>query len=114
MPRKKGTKNKGVRLGNKVASKTIKEGSTPSTPVYKTTLKSLGRVFKAEGATLEEALRKIKIPNGAKAMAVLKVERGDQVKERIINGIMCQRLFGGVSPTMQEIGFKQIKELIGL
>ena len=87
---------------------------TTSVQVYKVTLKSVGRVYKSEGETLEEAIGKIKVMGGVKAMAVLTVEKGDKSKERIINGNLAQKLFGAVGPTMKEIAFKQISQLIGL
>ena len=81
---------------------------------YKLTLKSLGRVYKSEGGTLEEALNKLQISGGAKATAVLIAERGDRKVEKIINGINAQRLFGQASPTMRSIALKKITELVGL
>ena len=90
-----------------------KKQITTKVAPYELTLKSLGRVFKSEGDTLEEALGKIKIPNGAKAMCVLTVKKGDETKERIINGIYAHKLFSEVSPTMKEIAIKKVSELIG-
>ena len=81
---------------------------------YELTVKSVGRVFKSEGNTLEEALGKIKIGNGAKAMCVLTVKKGDQTKERIINGNYAHKLFSEVGPTMKEIAIKKVTELVGL
>ena len=81
---------------------------------YELTVKSVGRVFKSEGSTLEEALGKIKIGNDAKAMCVLTVKKGDQTKERIINAMYAHRLFSEVGPTMKEIAIKKITELIGI
>ena len=81
---------------------------------YKLTVKSLGRVFNSEGDTLEEALGKIKITGGAKAMCVLTVEKGDQRKERIINANYAHKLFAEVGPTMKMIALKKISELVGI
>ena len=96
MPRKKGTKK-------------ITDPTTSAQ--YKATLKSLGRTYKSEGETLEEALSKIKISGGAKAVAVLKVEKDGVVKEKILNGAHTNHLFGQGSPTMREISLKWIKQL---
>ena len=74
----------------------------------KITLKSLGRVYKSEGETLEEALGKIKISGGAKAISVLKVEKDGVEKERILNGRHTNGIFGQGSPTMKAIHLKQI------
>lgn len=107
-------KNIRVRLGNKANSKLANVGSTPTTLVYKLTLKSLGRVYKSEGETLEEALNKLQISGGARAMAVLTAERGDRKVEKIINGNYAWKLFGKASPTMRMIALKKITELVGL
>ena len=81
---------------------------------YELTVKSVGRVFKSEGDTLGEALGRIKIGNGAKAMCVLTVKKGDQTKERIINGMYAHKLFSEVGPTMKMIAIKKVTELVGL
>jgi hypothetical protein len=99
------SKRKSLKLGNK--KELVGEP-------YKLTVKSLGRVFKSEGSTLEEALGKIKIGNGAKAMCVLTVERGDQRKERIINAHYAHKLFSEVGLTMKMFALKQVNALVGL
>ena len=81
---------------------------------YELTLKSVGRIFKSEGNTLEEALGKIKIGNGAKAMCVLIVKKGVETRERIISGIYAHRLFSEVGSTMKGIAIKKVTELFGL
>ena len=81
---------------------------------YKATLKSVGRTYQAEGGTLEEALRKIKISGGAKAVSVLRVENGDKSKERILSGITTHHLFGQGSPTTREIHLKKIRNMFDL
>jgi len=47
-------------------------------------------------------------------MCVLTVKKGDQTKERILNGIYAHRLFSEVGPTMKEIAIKKVTELIGI
>ena len=79
--------------------------------MIKITFKSLGRVFKSEGATLEEALGKIKISGGAKAVAVLTVERDGVKKDKIISGRHAQQLFGNISNTAKEIALKWAKQV---
>ena len=82
--------------------------------VYKATLKSVGRTYKSEGETLEEALRKIKISGGAKAVSVLLVERGNKKIDKILSGITTHYLFGQGSPTAREIHLKKVKMLFDL
>lgn len=114
MPQQKKNKNIGIRLGNKSASKTDNVGSTPTIPAYKLTLKSLGRVYKSEGETLEEALNKLQISGGAKATAVLIAERGERKVEKIINGNYAWKLFGKASPTMRMIALKRMHDIFDL
>src|SRR3990167_3843849 len=78
--------------------------------IYKATLKSLGRVYKSEGATIEEALRGIKVSGGAKVVSVLSIEHGDKKTDRIINGITAHHLFGQGSPTTREIHLSKVKQ----
>src|SRR3990167_276856 len=75
---------------------------------YKATLKSLGRVYQSEGATIEEAIRGIKVSGGAKVTSVLSIEHGDKKTDRIINGITAHRLFSQGSPTTREIHLSKV------
>lgn len=77
-------------------------------------LKCLGRNYSAEGKTFEEAIGKIKISGGAKAVSVLTVETDEVQKERIINGAHTQALFGQGSPTTKLIHLKRVKEMLGV
>ena len=81
---------------------------------YKVSLKNVGRVFKSEGKTLEEALGRIKIAGGAKGMSVLNVEKGDKKKKGIILNGSQTIAFGDFSPTMKTIKLKGIIQRIGL
>ena len=83
---------------------------TKSAQVYKATLKSLGRIYKSEGATIEDALRGIKISGGARVVSVLLIEHGDMKKNKIINAITTHQLFGQGSPSMREYHLSKIKE----
>lgn len=84
------------------------------TDTIKLTLKSVGRVYKSEGKTLEEALNKLQISGGAKAVSVLTAERGDRRVEKLINGNLSQRLFGKASPTMRMIALKRMHDIFDL
>src|SRR3990167_10274958 len=99
MGRKKGSKNKSI---------VVRSEAPVSSSLYKVTFKIVGRTFKAEGKTLEEALGKIKISGGAKAISVLTVEKDGIEKERILNGRHTHGIFGQGSPTMKAIHLKQI------
>jgi len=77
-------------------------------------IKCLGRDFKSEGKTFEEAVDKIKIPNGANASSVLTFEQGKTRKTKILNGKQTNGLFGQGSPTMKSIHIKGVKAILGL
>jgi len=77
-------------------------------------LKCLGRNYKSEGKTFEEAVNKIKISNGAKAMSVISVEKGKYKKERILNGSHTNGLFGQGSPTTKLIHLKGVRAMLGV
>ena len=78
------------------------------------TLKSVGRMFKSEGKTLEDAINKIKISNGARALSVITVQKGKVIKEKILNGAHTQGLFGQGSPTTRAIHLKLLKQTLGV
>lgn len=81
---------------------------------YKITLKSLGRVFKSEGKTFEEAIDKIKISGGARATSVIKVETGDKEIVKILNARQTNGIFGQGSPTAKLIHLKGVKQILGI
>ena len=111
MPRKKGSKNKIVPTTaniDAVVQKIRKEIAADH--VYKATLKSLGRIYKSEGATIEDALRGIKISGGAKVASALLIEHGDVKKDKVISAITTHQLFGQGSPSMREYHLNKIKE----
>lgn len=101
-----------MKKGTKKVKKTI--DPTTSAQLYKAILKSVGRTFKAEGATLEEALGKIKISGGAKAVSVLIVEKDGVKREKIINPAHTNGLFGQGSPTTRAIHLKGVTQLFDL
>lgn len=88
-------------------SKTKKE-------VFKITLKSIGRTYKSEGKTFEEAVDKIKISGGARVTSVILVEKGKYKKEKILNASHTNGLFGQGSPTTKLIHLKSIKAILGI
>lgn len=77
-------------------------------------LKSLGRNYSAEGATFEEAVDKIKISGGARALSILTVEKDGVSKDRILNGAHTNGLFGQGSPTTKLIHLKLVKSMLGV
>ena len=60
-------------------------------------------------------MRKFKISGGARALCVLKVEKGDRVKDNIfIKAVNAQKAFGEMGPTMKDFGIRGVMELVGL
>ena len=105
MGRKKGSKNKSI---------VVRSEAPVSSSLYKVTFKIVGRTFKAEGKTLEEAIGKIKISGGAKAVSVLTVEKDGRKQEKILSGRTSHALFSEVSPTMKLVHLKKVLMLFDL
>ena len=100
----------------------MKTPKTPKTPKKKpveakettkvmVSVKILGRVFKSEGLTLEEAIKKIKISGGVRSLSVLTVEQGDRKRTKILSGSVTNQIFGHVSNTAKIIGLKHVKQI---
>lgn len=116
MARPKGSKNKSKKHPSdrpELLEKQI-ELNQLENPLIKITLKCLGRVFESSGETFEEALGKLKISGGARAISTIFVEKGDYKKSRILNARQTSALFGGGSPSLRAIHLKGIKNIIGL
>ena len=108
MGRKLGSKNKSIVQGGKNLS---------SNSLYKATLKTVGRTFTTVGKTPEEAIGKIKISGGAKAISVLTVEtvgKDGRKQEKILSGATSHALFSDVGPTMKLIHLKKTLALFDL
>ena len=82
--------------------------------LVKLTLKSIGRVFQSEGETFEEAVDKIKISGGARAVSVIKMEKDGKEIVKILNARYTSWLFGQGSPTMKAIHLKGVKQILGI
>ena len=106
MARPKGSKNK-IKVSRETIVPTVP--TVPTDGQYKIALKCLGRNYHSEGATFEDAISKIKISGGARALSVLTVEKDGVKKEKILNGAHTNGLFGQGSPTMRAIHFKQVR-----
>ena len=77
-------------------------------------VKCVGRNYNAEGETFEDAISKIKISGGARALSVLTVEKDGITKDRILNGAHTNGLFGQGSPTTKLIHLKYVKNMLGV
>ena len=95
-------------------TKATKKKEKENLDVFKITLKSLGRTYKSEGKTFEEAVDKIKISGGAKAISIICLEKGLYKKEKILNGAHTNGLFGQGSPTNKLIHLKMVREVLGV
>ena len=80
----------------------------------KITIKSVGRVFKSEAPTFEEAVDKIKISGGARSTSVIKVEKDGKEIVKILNARYTNGLFGQNSPTTRAIYLKGVKQVLGV
>ena len=92
-------------------AKTVKVENIDTTQQVKLSVKCVGRVYNSSGSTLDEALDKIKIGNGARALSVVTVTRGESVREKILNSSHTNNLFGNTGPTARGIALKWVKQL---
>lgn len=60
--------------------------------MFKVTLTNLGQKYTAKGDTLEEALNNLEFKT-LKGKTVVRVEKGDKVKERVISPVHTFRVF---------------------
>lgn len=98
MSRPKGSKNKKVASLAQIA------------PIVKVSLKIASRWFRAEGATVLEAIQNLN-PGIPKAMGVLVIEQNGTKREKIINGRLLFQLFKG-SSTMKAIALKHLNTFL--
>ena len=70
------------------------------------TIKVLGKIYKAKGETVQEAIGNLK-PGIAKGTSVLTLTKGDKTIEKIFPARITQNLFS-LSPTMRSVHLKQI------
>ena len=114
MSRPKGSKNKypsGLRP--RAEYQPIKRKDLEISSI-KLTLKSMGRIFRSEAPTFEEAVDKIKISGGARSTSVLKVETGDKEIVKILNARYNNGIFWQGSPTMKFIYLKGVRAILGV
>ena len=94
-----------------MATKKKTKVKIPKSQPVKLRVKCVGRVFESEGSTLDEALDKIKMPNGARALSVITVTRGKSVREKILNASHTHNLFGNTGPTSKGIALRWVRAL---
>lgn len=83
---------------------------TKETPTIKASLTLFGKVYKSSGKTVEEVIDKLN-PPVAKGVGVLRLEKGELVREKILNGRIINGTFGQRSPTMRNLAIKNITTL---
>lgn len=77
-----------------------------ATKTYSVSAKIMGKLFKSEGATIAEAISKLKVGT-ARGNTILVVSSGETVKERILGVVQSNRLFNSRGLT-QEVALKNI------
>ena len=83
-----------------------KKATKKATKTYSVSAKILGKVFKSEGATIAEAIGKLKV-GVARENTILVVSNGETAKERIMGMVQTNRLFNARGLT-QEVALKNI------
>lgn len=76
---------------------------------YKVTALVLGRKYQARGRTIVEAVSKLAVPH-PKGRAILVVEHGDRLKERVLMPPLVFRLFAG-GRMSKEVALKHVSLL---
>ena len=80
---------------------------------YKATIKVLGKIYKAEGDSVLEALTNLK-PNGVSSgMSILAVGKGKEMKDRVIPAFRTRRMFSA-SPMIREVELKKTSLMFGV
>ena len=90
---------------------TVKVENIDTTQEVKIRVKCVGRIYDSVGSTFDEALDKIKIPNGARALSYITVTKGGVEKTKILNPAHTQNLFSNVGPTARGIALKWVRQL---
>ena len=115
MSRTKGSKNKRDRrleiLNRFAEAKGSDAAEQALGPRIRITLKLLGRIYEAEGNTVDEVLNNLKPGGWAKGAGVLIVERDGIIREKIIAGNHIRNLFGMTSGTRRAISLKWVRSL---
>ncbi len=73
---------------------------------YKATVKVLGKLYEATGASISDALNNLVVPLG-RGMSVVTLEHGISVQQRVLPNAQTTKLFSK-SPLMREIAIKGI------
>ena len=104
MSRPKGSKNK-VNKPKIEALQSPKSDETKIVDTYIASIKVFGKFYEAHGATITEALTKLKVDGVARGVTVLTVKHGDKIEEKILPKLATIRLFA-TSPLVREIAIK--------
>ena len=78
--------------------------------MIRSSLKTGGVWYKAQGGTIEEAITSLN-PKVARGVSILVLEKGDVRREKIISAGTAMRLFGPASRVSKEIAWKQVLTL---
>lgn len=81
--------------------------------IYKATIRVFGKIYKAEGATLIEAISNLKVSGKAGGTSILSVSKGKVQKDRILNTNQVFRLFSA-SKLMREVALKNLSLLFDI
>lgn len=85
--------------------KTPKIPKAPKILAFQASIRVLGKIYRAEGGSVTEALANLKPSGVAKGMSILTVTNAKQSRERILNSIQTMNLFSP-SRIRREIALK--------
>lgn len=90
----------------------MKKEKTTKAPEYEASLKVMGKIYTATGASVKEAIANIKIGT-ARGMGLLTVSKGKESKVRVLPSIRTTRLFNTTGMT-REVELTNAASLFGL
>jgi hypothetical protein len=76
-------------------------------PKFTASIKILGKVYKADGATVKEAIENLKVGKVAKGVSLLTVTKGKISKDKVLPAPQTFRLFSP-SKLMRELAIKNV------
>jgi hypothetical protein len=100
-----------------MAKKTVKQSTKKEVEqpaeTYTAQIKVFGKLYKATGNTVREALENLQPGGFPRGSSILIVSKGEVAKEKILNSIQTSRLFCK-SKLMRELALKNISTLFAL
>lgn len=93
----------------KTTKKVAKKAAKKIESLYSVQIKIMGKLFKSEGSTLDEAIDNLKVGN-AKGVSLMTVSKGEVIRNRVLTPPQTFRLFSP-SKLMRAASYKQMSQI---